>query len=935
MTFKFLIPVAAVAVLSLASCNNDKFNDAAVRTQRITINTNISRIKAGLNSDRESFVWTGGDKFTLFNNVNSTTSVVDPSEPAISVEVPEGTSTVYGFSPASDSFTSGPGSVQIKLSSCLTVQKPGSLDELFYPFAARAEVSNSTATLSFKPLLSAIALNIYRSQDYDSAEKITKVTVYPIDNEGLSGNVTLDLNGELAITKGSSSIEPVMISIPNGCPVCNGKPTNGRTYKDQIYVLLPRQSYKGLKFEVKTNKAEYVATSSFTFACPTYDFLVTGFDLSTKNVMVDYENSISSFDVVDTDNILSGIDDPLLLDIGAQSEDVIPDFSRVGYKYGDAEPPVLPVKKTVTVEDVWNNTVAGGGEYPDSTAYIQAMVDEVAKSGGGAIFFKNGRYQISRTIFLDHDNTVIRGESTDGTVFYGAGTCGWDMFFIGASVSGQAGTYNFEWNGRTVKMNNFKAAYYGIDLGDYTYYYSSPVTRSRTLGASTPIIEDYVPLGRLYVEVQNPGLFNVGDDICLYRPKNNDWICDIGMDKIAPNGYTRTVEKGMPVTQWTERSNIARYYARKVTAILGNRIYLDAPVAQSMDRNYGGGRVYQVTDNPRVQGCGIETLTCESAFDPSKTTKNTPTGCSQVTSYIDEDHVWVAISIKSAQHCWVRNVDDLHVGQGLVGFSAGAKNITVDNCHSHEPASYISGNRRYAFLISSGAELILVKNCTTDLDRHSFSMSVADGPNVFYNCEGTRMFDGPEPHQTWCTAGLFDNLTCTNTHLYLRDRGNSGNGHGWAGANFVIWNSHLRTIECSEPWSRQNTPEIETMPNGYKFHSDHPSGHNWCIGSVGKKLKNSANYNSPYFAKDPPVEDYYKDVLGFEHRPDGTWYPERDFNTQGSDADRIDLNNVPAALAEKSWWPKFSGKVTFSHPESLYMSQLEDRHARGIFLNNL
>ena len=60
--------------------------------------------------------------------------------------------------------------------------------------------------------------------------------------------------------------------------------------------------------------------------------------------------------------------------------DMIPDFSRVGYRWGDAEIPTVAVVATLTPP-------AGGA---DATTLIQSAID---KAGAGAIVLKKGAHQ--------------------------------------------------------------------------------------------------------------------------------------------------------------------------------------------------------------------------------------------------------------------------------------------------------------------------------------------------------------------------------------------------------------------------------------------------------------------------------------------------------------------------------------------------------------
>src|SRR6185295_13149605 len=64
--------------------------------------------------------------------------------------------------------------------------------------------------------------------------------------------------------------------------------------------------------------------------------------------------------------------------------------------------------------------------------------------------------------------------------------------------------------------------------------------------------------------------------------------------------------------------------------------------------------------------------------------------------------------------------------------------------------------------------------------------------------------------QRWSTGTLFDNIT-TSTTLDSENRLTSGSGHGWAGANMVMWNSKASQFYVQNP----------------------PTAQNWLIGSQG------------------------------------------------------------------------------------------------------
>lgn len=414
--------------------------------------------------------------------------------------------------------------------------------------------------------------------------------------------------------------------------------------------------------------------------------------------------------------------------------DQIPDFSHVGYHYGDENIPEYPVVKTITA--------------PAGDAYetIQNAINEVSS---GAILLKAGAWQLpsGRTINLNKDGVVLRGEG-NGTVLL--------------ALKAEQHTL--------------------IRLGK---------GGSREIGESCEISESYVPVGRMYVEVANPGMFSKGNAVVIIRPHSNEWIKDIKMDAIQQNSDGNVV-------QWN-KDNYTMYWERTVVKVEGNRIWFENPVVMALDSKYGKSKLakYRYTDG-RVRESGIENLKIQSAFNGKDD---------------DEKHCWTGISVTRAEHCWVKGVSSQYLGYALVDMGSGAKNITVTGCDSRDPKSIITGSRRYAYHISNGQQC-LVTGCFCQNDRHSFVMGArVGGPNVFHRCTSDKSHSDVGPHQRWSTGVLYDNIR-TDGQIAIQDRAGMGTGHGWAGANQVLWNCEGSPIICQSPWT---------------------SAQNWAIGCIGPK----------------------------------------------------------------------------------------------------
>lgn len=242
-----------------------------------------------------------------------------------------------------------------------------------------------------------------------------------------------------------------------------------------------------------------------------------------------------------------------------QTGDMIPDFSRVGYRWGDRAIPDVAVVETLTPP-------SDGG---DATALIQQAID---RTQSGAILLKRGVYRISGTIRINRSGIVLRGEGEgeDGTLLVAAGTTKRDLVVIGGSGS------------RRVESNT--EAY--------------------------DILDDYVPAGRFWVRSPRAGEFRVGDNVVVYRPSTREWISDLKMDQIPPRA------DGLPITQW-EPGRFDTYAERVITLIKGDTLHFENPVVMSLDRKYGGGRVLRYSYADRIEECGVENLRFDSDYtDP-------------------------------------------------------------------------------------------------------------------------------------------------------------------------------------------------------------------------------------------------------------------------------------------------------------------------------
>ncbi|TKC02308.1 hypothetical protein [Pedobacter cryotolerans] len=286
------------------------------------------------------------------------------------------------------------------------------------------------------------------------------------------------------------------------------------------------------------------------------------------------------------------------------------------------------------------------------------------------------------------------------------------------------------------------------------------------------ITDNYVPVGAKYFNVANTKGLKVGDKIVVFRPGTANWIKDLKMDQI---------EDKPTLVQW-KADDYHLEFERVITAIKGNRIDIDNPIVMAMETQYGGGEVYRYTFEGRINEVGIENLALESEYNGDT----------------DEDHGWDAISYNRIENSWVSGVTSKYFGYSCVNLGNFSKQITVKDCKSLSPKSQIIGGRRYSF--NNDGQLNLVMNCYAAEGRHDYVTGAkVAGPNVFYNCRSENAKADIGPHHRWAVGTLYDNVV-TDGEINIQDRGNWGTGHGWSGANQVLWNCTASKVAIQNPY---------------------------------------------------------------------------------------------------------------------------------------
>ncbi|HTN19176.1 MAG TPA: hypothetical protein VL125_01830 [Pelobium sp.] len=325
-----------------------------------------------------------------------------------------------------------------------------------------------------------------------------------------------------------------------------------------------------------------------------------------------------------------------------------------------------------------------------------------------------------------------------------------------------AGTYNVS---NTISITKSGVILRGMGQGKSGTVLKATKTAQHTLisikGIETPVTKQlnkittgYVGTGKMGFKVESNANLAVGDKIVVYRTPNQLWIDDLDM---AQYGWTA--------------SSYAIGFERKIASLAGDSITLNASIVDPMQKKYGGGAIYKTNPSQRINNCAVENMRLSSVFSGNE----------------DEDHGWIAIELEEAENCWVKQVTSIYFGYACVSISSGSYYNTVEECAMLDPKSITTGGRKYSFNLEGPASFNLFQRCYADGGRHDFvTGSRVPGPNVFLDCLAINTTADIGPHHRWSTGLLFDNIS--GGQIRVQNRGASGSGHGWAGAQTLFYN---------------------------------------------------------------------------------------------------------------------------------------------------
>lgn len=408
-----------------------------------------------------------------------------------------------------------------------------------------------------------------------------------------------------------------------------------------------------------------------------------------------------------------------------ESGNRVPDYSYSGYMASEAEIPLVPVKALVPATDT------------DATEYIQAALNYVSSlepdQNGfrGAVLLEPGRYKVSSTLFINASGVVLRGSG--------------------------------HMTGGTEIVANYR---------DRTTLIRFKGQDDRKTGAYYTIADETVPVGATQITLPGHRL-KAGNHIRISIPARRSQPEASGQSPAG--GRTRN----MPSMQWE----------RKITAVEGDKIKLDAPLTYLISAQSGSADVCLLDWPGRISQVGIENLRLTSVYDESNPK--------------DENHAWIAIAMENLRDAWVRRVEFRHFAGSAVYITESASRITVEDCKSLQPVSEIGAQRRYSFYTLGGQ--CLFQRIWAEYGYHDFAVGAgAAGPNAFVQCWSISPHSFSGSIDALSSGVLFDICAVHANALRFSRPDPANEGYSYTTANSMFWNSTAAIMSCPKPGSAQN-----------------------------------------------------------------------------------------------------------------------------------
>jgi hypothetical protein len=418
----------------------------------------------------------------------------------------------------------------------------------------------------------------------------------------------------------------------------------------------------------------------------------------------------------------------------------VPDFSHSGYRSGGVALPRVPAPPGMAP------LLPSGG---DDTAAIQAAIDAVSalpadgQGFRGAVELGPGQFTVAGVLRMAVGGVVLRGQGTEGSP---------------ATLLRAVGLP------RVV-----------LQLG--------PDGRRRFTGKETfPVADVYVPVGARTFTLERAGDLKVGDDIIVHRPKSQRWICAIGSD------YFRMGRDGKAPSPWKAGGGLT--YERRITRIDGNRVTVDVPLTNALEKEYTQAFITRYDFPERVAELGVERLAARAEFAA-------PGACPSKKGRF--------IRVNAVANAWVKDVRVEAFGGEAVTLEPSSKWTTV------EDVVYVGveADRCDQFAFNVGGQQNLIQRVRT-YGSHITALitgTEVEGPNAVVDVLAVGKSVRVRVNSRWSTGLLLDNVRVQDSTGQPSgdfDLARGRRTQGWSAVNSVIWNSEAEVFSVDDPPTARN-----------------------------------------------------------------------------------------------------------------------------------
>ena len=418
------------------------------------------------------------------------------------------------------------------------------------------------------------------------------------------------------------------------------------------------------------------------------------------------------------------------------------DYSYCGYHRSETPIPSAAVAAYV---------LPSGG---DDAAAIQAAIDRVSllkpdRQTGlrGAVLLGEGTFTISQPLRIRTSGVVLRGSHRDRTILRKTG------YDRGAAIY-------IEGTREVTVLDTFALA--------------DAAPGALVVRAAGDVPATVVPVGA----ITKGGVASsaAARRLMILRPSTPEWIDALGCASFGGG-------KRMGYWAWHPGDIDLRWH-RRVLAVNGRELTLDAPITCSLETRYGGAVAVVYEQPGMVRESGVENLTLESVCNP--------------TLPMDESHCWDGVYLADAEDCWVRMVCFRHFAGSAVVAQKTVRQLTVEDCLSLQPVSELGGFRRRTFL--TFGQQVLFQRCYSEYGINDFAVGhTAAGPNAFVQCESYESFGPSGAIASWAPGILFDIVNVDGNDIVFRNWELQKFGGGWSTANSTLWQSTAAALLCYSP----------------------------------------------------------------------------------------------------------------------------------------